>query len=795
MYTDKNADPGTRTASIWPGLICLCICIGILFPGAIFKGKAILPGNLLYAYHPWQSEFPDQSIQPVNWILFDEILEFIPWRETIRKNVLSGRIPLWDPTAFCGFPFAGIYQNALIYPPDRLLDFLPVSTYTLIRNVFHILLAGAGMGFYLKRYRMKQCAVTFGTLAFGISGFMIVWLGHPHAKVAAWLPMLFLGMDHILSKSPKAVPIAGLAMTMTLIAGHIETALHTISAALLYLILSLFIDKESRHHIFFKTLIVLFVSVISLCIAGSMIIPFSEYLTRSVAFATRSSGVITQGWLDPILAITLLMPRVFGSSADFNYWYPGFNSSEIGGGYVGVITVLLAITAVFALWRKPFVIKHGLLVLLSGLISFGIPPFYSLISKLPGFKMSYNFRLVIILGFSSIALASYMIDRMIESIRPIMRYASSVTAILLSALCFASIPILLRHTDQIPVTRPSVSAIATTIILIFGALTVLLSGKHLSATPQIFLMLLVIIDLLYFGYGFNPVTASNFPEHWPLSKPFVQVHSDPFRVLPIGKTYPPHICAMMNMHDIRGNDALTPQITDDFIACIEPDVRSPFTLPALRLMYLNNWTSPLLNALNVRYILFPATETQSIPEGLQPVRTSGGVHIFRNPNCMPRAFCVSHWKVVAEDQAVLEALRSPDVDLTVTAYLTDCESVPSSSSGGSQTAAAVTGYDNHEVNVATSTDSNSLLVLADTFFPGWQATVDEKPVECLRVNHMMRGVFLDSGNHTVRFKYCPVSWRLGLFFTLIGCMLFVTFSFLLGYVFSDKRNRGTSSSG
>jgi uncharacterized membrane protein YfhO len=50
-------------------------------------------------------------------------------------------------------------------------------------------------------------------------------------------------------------------------------------------------------------------------------------------------------------------------------------------------------------------------------------------------------------------------------------------------------------------------------------------------------------------------------------------------------------------------------------------------------------------------------------------------------------------------------------------------------------------------------DAPSVLLLNDKFDPHWEVTVDGKPVELLRCNFIMRGVFLQPGPHTVEFKF------------------------------------------
>jgi len=55
-----------------------------------------------------------------------------------------------------------------------------------------------------------------------------------------------------------------------------------------------------------------------------------------------------------------------------------------------------------------------------------------------------------------------------------------------------------------------------------------------------------------------------------------------------------------------------------------------------------------------------------------------------------------------------------------------------------------------------------LLVLNDSFFPGWSAHVDGIAAEIRRANYLSRGVFVARGEHQVRFRYRPRSFLIGI---------------------------------
>jgi uncharacterized membrane protein YfhO len=46
-----------------------------------------------------------------------------------------------------------------------------------------------------------------------------------------------------------------------------------------------------------------------------------------------------------------------------------------------------------------------------------------------------------------------------------------------------------------------------------------------------------------------------------------------------------------------------------------------------------------------------------------------------------------------------------------------------------------------------------VLLLSDKYDPYWRVTVDGQPVELLRCNYIMRGVYLAAGPHTVEFQF------------------------------------------
>lgn len=76
-----------------------------------------------------------------------------------------------------------------------------------------------------------------------------------------------------------------------------------------------------------------------------------------------------------------------------------------------------------------------------------------------------------------------------------------------------------------------------------------------------------------------------------------------------------------------------------------------------------------------------------------------------------------------------------------------------------------------EVVVELDHAEESLLILADAWYPGWLAMVDGTPAEVYPVDGLFRGVLLPKGAKRVVFEYRPFSIRLGVMVTCGACIV------------------------
>ncbi len=139
-----------------------------------------------------------------------------------------------------------------------------------------------------------------------------------------------------------------------------------------------------------------------------------------------------------------------------------------------------------------------------------------------------------------------------------------------------------------------------------------------------------------------------------------------------------------------------------------------------------------------------------------------------NTTALPRAWFVSRLVRVSDDRAAASLLLDPAFDLREFATVDDStfsgissELLEQMHSDGNtaQVLEIVDGWNRQ--NVIAATAQPALLVIGETWFPGWQALVDDVPQPLRRVDLNFRGLLLDAGQHRIELRYRPWQFPVG----------------------------------
>jgi hypothetical protein len=176
--------------------------------------------------------------------------------------------------------------------------------------------------------------------------------------------------------------------------------------------------------------------------------------------------------------------------------------------------------------------------------------------------------------------------------------------------------------------------------------------------------------------------------------------------------------------------------------------------------------------------LFGRTKTK-----FRQVYADAEVRIFENTAALPRAFMVGRARSAPSIGASLSEMAHQPFDPrqdVILANDTPAE-LAARFSGASKAAAdgsaRIVEYSPHTVRIQASTPEDALLVLTDTYYPGWQAFVDGQPQPLVRGDLLFRVVPVPAGEHIVEFRFEPSSVRIGLLVSVLA--LFVAISALV----------------
>jgi hypothetical protein len=138
---------------------------------------------------------------------------------------------------------------------------------------------------------------------------------------------------------------------------------------------------------------------------------------------------------------------------------------------------------------------------------------------------------------------------------------------------------------------------------------------------------------------------------------------------------------------------------------------------------------------------------------------SGDVKIYQNLTTLPRAFVVYRTRIVPDQEKALSILRDPAFDPSREAILDQGAEVQGQEEHSS---AEITVYEPEQIRLQVDLDTPGYLVLTDTDYPGWVAEVDGQPTPIRRADLYFRAVGLETGPHTVTFRFRPDNVYLGL---------------------------------
>lgn len=784
--------------SLWPVLILIGLPV-VLFWEAIFTPRVLLPFDNLYAFPPWETFRESLGVAPPqNALLSDLVLENYVWKRFIREALSQGQLPLWNPYLFTGIPFLAAGQHSGLYPLSLLFNVLPLAKAFGYFTVLQFALAGFFVFLYLRVLGLGRWAALAGGVTYMLSGFMVVDVVFPMITAAAsWLPFLLAMIELTLRDQRRRLlwlVLAGVGVALQFTAGHMEISYYVLLTAGLYAAFRLLsVTQPWRERLLVGSGLLAAVATGTL-LAAVQLVPLYEVASvnfrQDPAYAATYEQVI--GWAYPAKQLlTFVLPDFYGNPAHHRVldlfqrrWVPTADESTFwgwavgtknyveAGSYAGILPLFLAALAV---WRRRdgYAVFFAALAALALALSFGLPIYRLPYVLLPGYEQLHTpFRWVFPYTLAVAVLAGMGAQELL--LRPpargwtLLTLGGALVVLLLSPVAATTVA---GRLPQMVVTLGSASAAASYQMRNLSLLALNLTGAGLVfwlarrrrhwvgplATA------VVALDLLVAGWGFNPTSRPELAGFEPPSMRFLREQPGPFRIT----TYAPDGRKVLNanagmyfgLQDVRGYDSIIPRAYANFMDLLEPTQGSLLYNRIEGVSSLERLRSPLLDLLNVGYVVASAP----IPLPEFELVYQGEVLIYRNTEALPRTWMAPRAEGVAGLEQFADELEGADLRQTV---FIEGEAPPLAGGGGR---AGIARYTPNEVEVSTS-GGGGWLVLADAYFPGWQVQVDGQPERLYKANGNFRAAWVPPGEHRVVFRYSPMSFKVGLLASFVGAM-------------------------
>jgi hypothetical protein len=189
----------------------------------------------------------------------------------------------------------------------------------------------------------------------------------------------------------------------------------------------------------------------------------------------------------------------------------------------------------------------------------------------------------------------------------------------------------------------------------------------------------------------------------------------------------------------------------------------------------------LPDMLNVRYLVLSSEQYEQEKMALGDryaivYRTIDGKLLLENRTVLPKAWLVPSVFVQPDGNQRLALLNHPQFDPERFALVETPPTIPLPSFDGVQRSspgpARVTRYDDSHVVIQAQAAAPALLVTGDKYDKGWRTRIDGAAAASIPVNHVLRGVYLTPGKHTVEFLFDPLPFKIGKYMTLTSFAFF-----------------------
>lgn len=727
----------------------------VFFYKTIFKGLIPFPGDMLVgAYYPWLDHNWGGFVTSVpvkNPLISDVFSQFYLWKNLIVKSLNNYQFPLWNPYSYSGYPLFANFHSGVLNPFNLLMFiFGNIKGWSLL-VMSQFIFCSLTMYLFLKKiYPNNIFASLTGSITYAFSGFMVTWSQFVTAGFAMiWLPLLFLNIEKFYdTKKIKYIFYLSFLYFLLMTSGHLQALVYGLIFSGCYFLYKYFknISIKINPTLYWYILGI----ILSLLMMAVQLLPTIEMGKYSVRFDENYISGYNFGLLSLDRITTFFAPDYFGNPTTFNFW-GSFNYHEtvIYSSILIIFALIFCIYSFKKLKNEKFFLLIAIVVLL---LIFDTPIGKIIyILKVPGLSTSSAGRLALIYVFCVSILVTYFINniyvlKLKNTIRYYWGYFLFLFVISVSTL------IMYKTAYLYPVLQQNYMVALRNLffpIVISCFIFFILAFVTNNNIKNFLILLLVIFDLFRFGWKYTPFVKAEYIFPKTNITSFLQNQSGLFRIeKENGPLLTPNTWTAYNLSSTSGYD---PMAINDYSKYFQSNLNNQKINPySSRYSELNHYNAKELGESNVKYLL--ALKYDNIDK-----ISSEGDHLNYKIN-------LNEWNKVYEygSVVVLENKEfKPRIEIV---------------DQNSQESIKDIDYSANKITfVANSQKDNSILVLRDTWYPGWKAIVNNKEVVIDKYLGIYRQIYIPEGESAIEFVYQPKSFYYGLYISSISLIVWLFF--------------------
>ncbi len=509
-------------------------------------------------------------------------------RMLIGQMIRDGHLPLWNPYIFAGMPLLASIQPGALYPLTWLFAVFSTKAAmnAMVISTYHVALIGAYL--YARRIGSTRSGAMVTGVAFAFGGYMISHLGHTNRiAAAAWAPLILLAIEAMYQRLEwRWVSLGALFIALQLFAGEPQMTFYTALVAGAYCVFSLCLREEREKRLRFA----FGATALAICgvlLSAIQLLPMREMLAQGER-AQIPYEYFAGYSFPPQHYFSLLFPWFFGGSEQsiFSVIYWGrWNTTEIAG-YVGMLTWLLALIAIFAARRSHSLVWFwtgcavvALLLALGDYLPFGLNhrlyqiPVYSLFRASGRHLFEFTFAVAVLAGMGATRLERMDRAKVLRATRRSIVALAVVVVIVVTVYRFFQ-HFLVMPERPLPPGAGSLKNAELLVTLGFFILSVGLlwvAARRWSVHIAVAMVVLLCLDVAHFGYFYEwRIAPPNLLEEL-ADPPTVRLIKDrepdlnAFRIIghspdPHGKNYQtlnfPNVSIARGLQSVNGYDPM-----------------------------------------------------------------------------------------------------------------------------------------------------------------------------------------------------------------------------------------------